>query len=172
MPSYQKVRKPKQGRSTVPFLFLQQGKFSSAAQQSRSHPWKNMDLGISGSNFSRAPEESKTSAPEAKPLQPRARGGQPRSSSSSANNTSQPKRMTRASQWTADVENAFRFQCAGWRSAEEYCSEYDELQTWPANEYGEFVKMLRVKKNGNFMYFRQTRECEDKHLNKVKLYEY
>ena len=67
---------------------------------------------------------------------------------------------------------AFRFQCAGWRSLEEYSSEYDELQTWPATEYGQFIKMLRVKKNGNFMYFRQTRECEDKHLNKVKIYEY
>lgn len=34
------------------------------------------------------------------------------------------------------------------------------------------IKCLIVKVTGFFMYFRQTRECEDKHLNKVKLYEY
>jgi len=133
-----------------------------------------MDLGVSGSNFSRAPEETKREASESKVSRARGsgRGAKENLGSKPKSNDSQPKRMTRASRWSAEVENAFRFQCAGWRSREEYLEEYDEVQMWHESDWGQFVKMLRVKKNANFMYFRQTRECEDKYLNKVKLYEY
>jgi len=82
-----------------------------------------------------------------------------------------PKSMQRAKQWTYRVENAYRFQSAGFRDIEEYLCYFDTIpEVW--DEEKQFVKMLRVKATGCYMYFRQTRECEDKHLPKIKLYEY
>lgn len=80
-----------------------------------------------------------------------------------------PKSMHRASVWTSEVENAYRFQAAGWRDEDEYAEAgYEVPEVWGED----FVRCLRVKKTGFFMYFRSTRECEDKHLNKIKIYEY
>jgi hypothetical protein len=79
-----------------------------------------------------------------------------------------PKGMQRAKKWTSDVENMFRFQLAGWRDVHEYMSVHTHPARW--EEVG-FVRCLQ-NKAGNFMYFRQCRECEDKHLAKVKLYTY
>jgi len=81
-----------------------------------------------------------------------------------------PKGIKRASAWSTDVENAFRLQCAGWRSAEEYAGAgYPEIEVWDKSE---FIKSLRVKENGNFMYFRSFRECEEKYLSRVKIFLY
>lgn len=80
----------------------------------------------------------------------------------------QPKSMQRAKVWSADVENAFRFQTAGWRDMHEYLSVYPAPSLW--EDVG-FVRCLQ-NKAGNFMYFRNRRECEDKHLPKVKTYTY
>lgn len=83
---------------------------------------------------------------------------------------------------------------------EEYLQQYDEdLSVWPSNQ---FIKALKAKQNGFFMYFRNYRECEvrflvfalrsvppqllnssslppntlrigqDKYLNRVKLFSY
>ena len=79
-----------------------------------------------------------------------------------------PKGMKRAKEWTVDVENLFRFQLAGWRDINEYLSTHEPPQMW---EDQGFVRCLQ-NKVGNFMYFRGTRECESKHLPKVKLYTY
>lgn len=79
-----------------------------------------------------------------------------------------PKGMQRAKQWTSQVENMFRFQLAGWRDVFEYLTVHEEPAMW--EEEG-FVRCLQ-NRNGNFMYFRKTRECENKHLPKVKLYSY
>jgi len=79
-----------------------------------------------------------------------------------------PRGMQRAKQWNEDVENMFRFQLAGWRDGNEYMSVHSAPAIW--EEVG-FVRCLQ-NKAGNFMYFRQSRECEDKHLAKVKLYTY
>jgi len=81
----------------------------------------------------------------------------------------QPIGMQRASVWSPEVENAFRFQAAGWRSEEEYAAHYGPAQRWPRNQ---FIKTLQAKQNGYYMHFRSYRECEDKHLNRVKLFIY
>ena len=81
-----------------------------------------------------------------------------------------PKSMKRAKQWNYQVENAYRFQSAGFRDIEEYLCYFETPEIW--DEEKSFVKMLRVKATGCYMYFRQTRECEDKYLAKIKLYEY
>jgi len=47
---------------------------------------------------------------------------------------------------------------------------FEAPEIW--SEESGYVKMLRVKATGMFMYFRQTRECEEKYLQKIKLYEY
>lgn len=86
-----------------------------------------------------------------------------------------PKKMTRAKYWTKEVENLFRYQSAGFRDYNEYIEVYEEPEHW-IDEVNEnlngLVRCLRTKQSGLYMYFRATRECEDKHLNKIKLYEY
>ena len=78
-----------------------------------------------------------------------------------------PSGMSRAKVWTLDVENSFRYQLAGWMDISEYLSTYSCPEVWPDSG---FIKCLQSKKTGYFMYFRQHRECEDKYLNRVKLY--
>jgi hypothetical protein len=80
-----------------------------------------------------------------------------------------PKGMSRAKQWSPEVENAYRYQIAGFRDLEDYISSYPEPESWPDSG---FVKCLQNKTTGFFMYFRAGRECEDKHLNKIKIYTY
>lgn len=81
----------------------------------------------------------------------------------------EPVSMTRAKSWDIDVENAFRFQCAGWRSQEEYTAKYPQPERWTENN---FVSTLQTKGTGYFMYFRRHRECLDKYIHRVKLYKY
>ena len=86
-----------------------------------------------------------------------------------SNRSEQPTSMTRAKVWSLEVENAFRFQLAGFTDEAEYLDSFPEPEKW---ESSGMIKVLRAKATGYFMYFRQYRECEDKHLNKVKLYSY
>lgn len=79
-----------------------------------------------------------------------------------------PKTMQRAKQWSHDIENLFRFQQAGYRDEEEYKDMHGSPEYWDTTSY---VKCLQNKQSC-FMYFRQLRECEDKYLNKIKLYQY
>ncbi len=81
----------------------------------------------------------------------------------------QPIGMLRAKSWTPQVENMYRLQLAGFKDVHEYLTIHPEPELWE-NSY--LYKCLRAKSTGFFMYFRQTRECEDKHLNKVKIYTY
>jgi hypothetical protein len=86
-----------------------------------------------------------------------------------------PKKMTRAKHWSKEVENLFRYQSAGFRDYNEYIEVYEEPEVWidEVNEnFNGLVRCLRTKQTGFYLYFRQTRECEDKYLNKIKLYEY
>ncbi|OQS01617.1 hypothetical protein ACHHYP_00603 [Achlya hypogyna] len=80
----------------------------------------------------------------------------------------EPTRMYRPKEWTPEVEEAFRIQQTGWRDISDYKSKYGEPERW---ENG-FIRCTRVKASGYYTYWRQTRECEDKYLNKVKVYEY
>jgi Meiosis-expressed len=80
----------------------------------------------------------------------------------------QPVSMQRARVWSVEVENAYRYQLAGFKDSNEYLLVHPDPELWDSG----MVKCLRAKSTGYYMYFRQTRECEEKHLNKVKLYEY
>lgn len=57
----------------------------------------------------------------------------------------QPIGMRRAKVWTVEVENAFRFQLAGYRAKEEYESSYGPAEVWATNS---FVRCLRAKRTG------------------------
>lgn len=83
--------------------------------------------------------------------------------------TSIPLSMQRAKVWSLQVENAFRCQLAGYTDESDYYTAYGAPACWSDNM---MIKFLIVKLTGYFMYFRNARECEDKHLNKVKLYTY
>ena len=67
------------------------------------------------------------------------------------------------------MEEQYRLQAAGWRSIDEYTQHYDPPDRWSTNN---FLKCIRVKKNGYFTYWREWRECEDKYLNRVKIFTY
>ncbi|XP_064406446.1 meiosis expressed gene 1 protein homolog [Halichondria panicea] len=82
----------------------------------------------------------------------------------------QPKKMQRAKFWSTKVEEAYRFQLAGYRDEQEYLTHTSkcEVDRWCMNNY---VKKL-VRKDGLFYYYNRSRECANKDLNKVKLYFY
>jgi hypothetical protein len=90
-----------------------------------------------------------------------------------------PVSMTRAKTWSADVENSFRLQLAGFQDLVEY-EHFMSTSPLAAGEGGGmriplwpesgFIKCLQNKKTGFFMYFRPHRECEDKYVNRVKIY--
>ena len=80
-----------------------------------------------------------------------------------------PSGMQRAKIWTLEVENAYRYQLAGFKDESEYLFVNPLPEMWSSSG---MIKCLTVKDTGYFMYFRQVRECEDKHLNKVKLFQY
>lgn len=81
----------------------------------------------------------------------------------------QPKSMKRPSQWSDEVEEAYRFQIAGYRDAIEYMEvQKKEADRWPHNGY---VKKL-VRRDGCFYYYNKARECPDKEIHKTKIYAY
>lgn len=84
----------------------------------------------------------------------------------------QPTGLSRPKTWTVEVEEIYRFQTAGYRDLREYCHvhglEENEVSRWPHNGY---VKMLHSLK-GAFIYFDKERECQDKDLNKCKIFNY
>ncbi|XP_078098910.1 meiosis expressed gene 1 protein homolog isoform X1 [Sander vitreus] len=89
---------------------------------------------------------------------------------SCTDNNSKPKSMSRAKGWTAEVENLFRFQEAGYRDEMEYIQVKQGalIDKWP--ESG-FVKKLQRRDN-TFYYYSRKRECEERDLYKVKVYAY
>ena len=80
-----------------------------------------------------------------------------------------PKGCVRAKTWSNEVEEAYRFQCAGWKSMDEYLTKYPEPDRYPESA---LVAKLQLKSNGYFMYFRNARECADKYVPRVKVYTY
>ena len=79
-----------------------------------------------------------------------------------------PSRMTRARVWDAVVEDHYRFQLAGWRDGVAYACAHGQPERWRTS--GFVSKLLTA--DGRHMYFDQERECEDRHLAKVKVYAY
>ena len=87
-----------------------------------------------------------------------------------------PKSMVRASEWTPEVENAFRIQEAGYRDATDALARgHPPLEYWPT-EPPLLKKMVTRetlgKEASSIIYFSKRRECEDKSLAQVKLYSY
>ncbi|PAA86875.1 hypothetical protein BOX15_Mlig024898g1 [Macrostomum lignano] len=81
----------------------------------------------------------------------------------------QPTRLVRPKNWNEEVEDAYRFQLAGYRDAAEYRAlRGEEPLRW--TETG-FVKKL-TRRDGCFYYFNRLRECLDKDVHKCKLYCY
>jgi hypothetical protein len=76
----------------------------------------------------------------------------------------QPKSLVRPTTWSVEVENAYRFQLAGYRDEKEYRTLRNvvDIDRWP--ETG-FVKKLQRKKDGYFYYYDKQRECENKTIN-------
>ncbi|XP_042191579.1 meiosis expressed gene 1 protein homolog isoform X2 [Callorhinchus milii] len=81
-----------------------------------------------------------------------------------------PKFMSRAKQWNGEIENLYRFQQAGYRDEVEYkqVKHVDGVDRWPETGY---VKKLQRRDN-TFYYYSRKRECEDKEVQKVKVYAY
>ncbi|CAH8664333.1 unnamed protein product [Schistosoma bovis] len=80
-----------------------------------------------------------------------------------------PTGMRRASHWSTEVENAYRFQLAGYRDEVEYFN-YNNADPEKWTNTG-FVKKLK-RRDGLFYYFNKNRECPDKDIPKCKLYVY
>lgn len=78
-------------------------------------------------------------------------------------------KMIRAKDWTPQVEDLYRLQFCGWRDEAEYTAIYGEPERWSSEEGG-FISKIQLKTNGYFTYWRKWRECEDKHVNRVKVY--
>ncbi|KAK2163319.1 hypothetical protein NP493_1468g00063 [Ridgeia piscesae] len=85
-------------------------------------------------------------------------------------NLEKPKSMTRPKVWTEAVEEAYRFQLAGYRDELEYKSikSVAEVDRWPHNGY---VKKLQ-RRDGCFYYYNKNRECSDKDVHRTKMYAY
>ncbi|XP_068132262.1 meiosis expressed gene 1 protein homolog [Hyperolius riggenbachi] len=81
-----------------------------------------------------------------------------------------PKSMSRAKQWSDEIENLYRFQTAGYRDEMEYkhIKQVAMVERWPDTG---FVKKLQRKDN-TFYYYNKQRECEEKEVHKVKVYAY
>ncbi|KAJ0400127.1 hypothetical protein P43SY_009930 [Pythium insidiosum] len=77
-------------------------------------------------------------------------------------------RCYRPKEWTPEVEEAFRVQQTGWRDLKEYMESYGEPERWTNG----FIRCTRVKSNGYYTYWRPHRECDDKYLHTVKVFEY
>ncbi|KAG6623275.1 meiosis expressed gene 1 protein [Phytophthora cinnamomi] len=99
--------------------------------------------------------------------------------SSGNNNCAQPQlqpvvtstkatRCYRPKEWSPEAEEAFRVQQTGWRDIKEYMETYGEPERW----HNGFIRCTRVKANGYYTYWRPHRECDDKYLYTVKLFEY
>jgi hypothetical protein len=80
-----------------------------------------------------------------------------------------PTKMQRAKDWSAEIEMAFRLDQCGWRDVDEFRSVYGEPEVWPRNGW---LRTLRLKKNGFFCYFSETRECPDNLISRAKVYSY
>ncbi|XP_065659052.1 meiosis expressed gene 1 protein homolog [Hydra vulgaris] len=82
----------------------------------------------------------------------------------------QPKSILRPKQWNDQVEEAYRFQVAGYRDAKEYqhINKDIEIDRWPQSGY---VKKLE-RRDGTFYYYNKNRECTEKDVNRTKLYAY
>mmetsp|Transcript_84168 Transcript_84168/g.146169 ORF Transcript_84168/g.146169 Transcript_84168/m.146169 type:complete len:151 (-) Transcript_84168:92-544(-) len=82
-----------------------------------------------------------------------------------------PGMIERAKEWTPEVEDLYRLQICGWRDIAEYTAAYGAPERWPSNEAGHrFISKVQLKANGYFTYWRKFRQCEDRHIFKVRVF--
>ncbi|XP_045177926.2 meiosis expressed gene 1 protein homolog [Mercenaria mercenaria] len=81
-----------------------------------------------------------------------------------------PTSMTRAKEWSPEVEEAWRFQLAGYRDELDYknAKNPEGAERWPQNGY---VKKLQGR-DGQWYYYNKGRELMDKDIPKCILYVY
>ena len=84
-------------------------------------------------------------------------------------------RIARAKEWNVEVENAYRLQEAGYQDETDALSQgRPPIERWP--EVGFIRKLITKETLGkeatSQIYFSKKRECEEKDLNKIKLYYY
>ena len=80
-----------------------------------------------------------------------------------------PVGVSRPKSWSPEVENEFRLQEVGWKHLDEYREAYGIPERWAATG---FYAVVRSKDEGNFVYWRRERECEDKFVHRVKLFRF
>lgn len=77
----------------------------------------------------------------------------------------------RAKCWSPQVEDLYRLQFCGWRDATEYAQTHGEPDRWPRDADGNnFISKVQLKCNGYFTYWRKWRECDDRHVFKVRVF--
>ena len=77
-------------------------------------------------------------------------------------------KLWRPKRWCEKVVNNYRLQSVGWKDIYEYRETHGEPDRWE-NDY---LKCLRVKKTGYYTYWTSERECVDRYVSRVKMYEY
>eukprot|EP00929_Paragymnodinium_shiwhaense_P013637 TRINITY_DN121483_c0_g1_i1.p1 TRINITY_DN121483_c0_g1~~TRINITY_DN121483_c0_g1_i1.p1 ORF type:complete len:205 (+),score=33.73 TRINITY_DN121483_c0_g1_i1:93-707(+) len=80
--------------------------------------------------------------------------------------------LGRARAWSPEVEDLYRLQFCGWRDSSEYAKEHGEPERHTeADENGWcYISKVKLKSNGYFTYWRKYRQCEDKHVFKVRVF--
>lgn len=82
-----------------------------------------------------------------------------------------PTSMRRPKTWDEDVEEAYRFQLAGYRDEKDYVQTHGLEGSPDRWEHNGWIKKLK-RKDGCFYYFNKTRECSDKDVHRTKIYIY
>ena len=77
--------------------------------------------------------------------------------------------ISRAKQWTPEVENGYRLQQCGWRDVYEYRKTHGEPEIWRASG---LISKVYDKKTGWITYWKQERECPRSKLHLVKIFKY
>lgn len=80
-----------------------------------------------------------------------------------------PVRLWRAKTWSPKVEENYRLQAVGWKDIYEYEATYGDPDRWHSTGS---IKCLRVKQTGYYTYWSDERECEDRYVGRVKMYDY
>ena len=86
-----------------------------------------------------------------------------------------PIGMMRAKVWSFEVEEAFRLQEAGYRGIPEMLAMgLPEPERWPESGYIRKLQTRRSFEIGEriLLYFRRKPECEQRYLNRVKIYRF
>uniref|UniRef100_T1JE87 Snurportin-1 n=1 Tax=Strigamia maritima TaxID=126957 RepID=T1JE87_STRMM len=91
----------------------------------------------------------------------------PPTAPSSGQNTPKGENHHRANVWSNVVEDAYRFQVAGFKDENEYKETMGvtEVDRWPNTG---FVKKLQ-RRDGMYYYFDKERECPEQEVGRVKL---